>query len=424
MHVIKTMLHDRSGGTTLIMVTVTTKGAQAMRKDIICALALLVTVLLAYSEGALAHEKYEQTVTVASLNVFHGIDCVPVRGEQCRLSDRIDLLFAHIVALGCPDIITLQEIIDRPFVVLLIQGEPVTFGPLTSALELIQAKLKSLTEVCGFEYTLLYHPVPDTLFEGTDEELILSRYPIRQAEIRLLHSALFPPTLPALQFFARHVLFARIDHPVGPIDVFTTHLASSDDFGDNACNSLLDFGNGIVVVVPCPTECDPLQTVRACEARQVARFVEERHDVLTPAFITGDFNAPPSSLSYQEFTGRGWIDSHLAAGKRECKPHTGVGCTAGRVAVRLDGSSELEEPARNVDERIDYILVVPPTPEAECTVQKRGTGIFAGKPNPFIAEPTQCGPLPNSICWPSDHNGTMAHLRCDAEAKSYAVRIP
>jgi hypothetical protein len=66
---------------------------------------------------------------------------------------------------------------------------PVLIGPLTSALELIQAKLKPLARVCGFEYTPLYRPVPAPLFVGTDEELILSRYPILESEIRLLHSA-------------------------------------------------------------------------------------------------------------------------------------------------------------------------------------------------------------------------------------------
>jgi endonuclease/exonuclease/phosphatase family metal-dependent hydrolase len=402
-----------------------------MSKGILCALALLAPALLTSGEGALAHE---QTVTVASLNVFHGIDCVPVRGEQCRLAERIELLFAHLAAIGCPDIVTLQEVLDRRSVATFTpDGNLVTLEHLTSVLELITAKLKPFAAVCGFEYTYLYAadptvaPDPSPLFQGTDEELILSRYPIVQHDLLLLHSALFPPDDPThtQQFFARHVLFARVDHPVGLIDVFTTHLAASEDFGDNPCHSQVSFPSfGVTFDVPCPTAapsgCELTQTVRECQARQVARFVEQRHDVRTSAFITGDFNASPHSPSYQEFTGRGWIDSHLAASKRECKPRTGGGCTAGRVAVRLDGSSELEEPARNVDERIDYIFVVPPAPASTCTIEKRGTGIFAGKPNSFIAEPTQCGPLPNPICWASDHNGTMAHLSCALKSEEYA----
>src|SRR5262249_17984486 len=160
-------------------------------------------------------------------------------------------------------------------------------------------KLKPLAETCGFTYEFLYaadlvDPQRGPLFQGTDEELILSRYPIQKHAVRLLHSALFVPGTQNRdqQFFARHVLFARIHHPVGPIDVFTTHLAASEDFGDNKCDSSVDFGNGVEVSVPCPTECDPLhQTVRECEALQVANFVKKHHHGPLPAFITGDLNA-------------------------------------------------------------------------------------------------------------------------------------
>jgi endonuclease/exonuclease/phosphatase family metal-dependent hydrolase len=385
----------------------TREGGQAVRRGIVVATIVLASAILACGDPALAREKNKKkSVEVANLNLFHGIDCVPVRGDQCRLAERVELLFKHLAAIGCPDIVTLQEIVDRDSVMLLVAGMPVTIGPLTSARALIQAQLESLAEVCGFAYTLLYQPVPGTLFEGSDEELILSRYPILQSDIRLLHSALFSPTIPALQFFARHVLFARIDHPAGPIDVFTTHLASSADFGDNACNSFLDFGNGIMVFVPCPAECDSSQTVRVCQARQVAHFVTERHNVPTPAFITGDFNAPPDSAVYTEFVSRGWIDSHLAAHNPECKPHTGIGCTSGRDAAQGD----LERPERNVIERIDYTFIVPPMPGLECHLNRRRSEIFASEPNPFTAE--ECGALPLPICWASDHGGTMVDLRC------------
>ena len=127
---------------------------------------------------------------------------------------------------------------------------------LTSALSLIQAKL-SAGEDCGSEYKYVIYsadriPLDQRpLFERTDEELILSRYPIVQAGVRLLHSALFVPVPPPdsppflrmfLQAFARHVLFVRINHrDVGLLDVFTTHLAASEDFGDNTCHSKESF---------------------------------------------------------------------------------------------------------------------------------------------------------------------------------------
>jgi endonuclease/exonuclease/phosphatase family metal-dependent hydrolase len=161
--------------------------------------------------------------------------------------------------------------------------------------------------------------------------------------------------------------------------------------------------------------------VRECQAKQVAAFVEARHHGPAPALLTGDFNATPDTAphplesTYQEFTGRGWLDSDVEAGNPPCDGGPplgeGIGCTAGRVAVRPDGSSELEEPAPNVEERIDYIFVVPPTPPSVCTVHKRETGLFADQPNPF--EQT-CGPVPHPICWASDHNGTRAELSCSA----------
>jgi hypothetical protein len=164
------MLHDRSGGTILPLVTVTAKGAQAMSQGILCALAFLVPALLAHGAGALAHE---QTVTVVSLNVFHGIACVPVRGEQCRLAERIDLLFEHLAAIGCPDIVTLQEVLDRTSVETFTpDGNLVTLEHLTSVLGLMTAKRKPFAAVCGFEYTFLYAadpaiaPDPRPLFSG------------------------------------------------------------------------------------------------------------------------------------------------------------------------------------------------------------------------------------------------------------------
>jgi hypothetical protein len=84
---------------------------------------------------------------------------------------------------------------------------------------------------------------------------------------------------------------------VGLINVFTTHLAASEDFGDYPYHSPLSFAfpsPGIVTFdVACPAACDPAQTMRACEAVQVANFVKARHTVSTPAFLTGVYNAAP-----------------------------------------------------------------------------------------------------------------------------------
>jgi endonuclease/exonuclease/phosphatase family metal-dependent hydrolase len=358
-------------------------------------------------------------VTAANLNLLHGFACdppVPGTGDQCRLGDRLDLLFQHLVAIGCPDVVTLQENVTKELVQ---RSATEVVGPLTSTRAEIEARLPAAEAACGFRYQVVFDPPmdpprADDRIKGDDEEMILSRYPVLGAELRLLHSALFAP--PRFEFSSRHALWARIDHPLGPLDVFTSHLASNGDFARNPCHSVLDFGQGFVVEAPCPTECDASQTVRECQARQLALFVEERHDVPGPALVTGDFNTEPGTRAYREFSGRGWIDSHLAAGNPECDPATGAGCTGGRMD---DGLAELESRASSQRERIDYTFVVPPAPGSACRLafdpagdldgDGTATRIFSDQPNPFAPA---CGPAPLPICWPSDHEGTELDLSC------------
>jgi endonuclease/exonuclease/phosphatase family metal-dependent hydrolase len=345
-------------------------------------------------------------VTVANLNILHGLACDPsvlADGDQCRVVDRIDLLIQHIAAADCPDIVTLQEHVTAEFVEL---GPEVMVGPLVNTVALLEERLPSLQEACGFMYEIVFDPEgvttpPAMLGRGIDEELILTRFPAVDAEVVALYSPLFP-------FFFRHVLFARIEHPAGPIDVFTTHLAAEADFGSLPCGSQVlppEAGGSPA----CPVECDVTQdTVRQCQAKQLARFVEARHGGPNAALVTGDFNAQPFTPVYNTFADRGWLDSHLVAGNPECDPVTGVNCTAGRQDQDL---SDLESPVLNQDQRIDYIFVVPAAAGATCAgrIEPMGTGLFAAEPNPFVE---QCGSLPDAVCWPSDHSGNEATLVC------------
>lgn len=150
-------------------------------------------------------------------------------------------------------------------------------------------------------------------------------------------------------------------------------------------------------------------------------MIEMRHDVPNPALVTGDFNAEPGTKTYNEFVGRGWLDSHLAAGNAECDPGTGVQCTAGREDQDL---RDLEAPALNQDQRIDFIFVVPAADGATCAgiiapnadgeaSAELPTGLFAAAPNPFM---DRCGSRPDAICWASDHSGNQATLVCEADA--------
>ena len=367
---------------------------------------LLALVVFAAIAAGFGPCNAKHNVEVVNLNLLHGFACdppTPDDGDQCRVADRVDLLLDHILASGCPDVVTLQENVVNEFV----QSSATEIkGPLESTVVLIEAGLPSLADACGFEYQVVFDPEGATAGgapRGIDEELILTRYPAQHAAVTPLYSALAP-------FFSRQVLHVRIDHPIGPVDVYTTHLASGSDAGSAPC------GATIILPVACPAECEAfVDTVRECQAKQLALLVEATHDVTTPAFITGDFNAEPDSNVYAELASRGWIDSHLAAGNGECNPATGENCTSGRDET----GGDLEDPALNVDARIDYIFVVPPGDDSRCSGKLvrhhnprfpfMSTGLFAAEPNPF--EPS-CGTEPDAICWTSDHSGNQVNLTC------------
>jgi endonuclease/exonuclease/phosphatase family metal-dependent hydrolase len=248
--------------------------------------------------------------------------------------------------------------------------------------------MEHLTGVCPFPYEVAY--IKDN---GVDDSLLLSRYPVVTTELTELLNAF------------RNAYHVRIDHPIGLVDVFSTHLAAGVDGGNNAC------GTG----APCPPECLGLTspTVRHCQAEQVARYVEAEHDLATPALLLGDFNATPTTASYAVFTGRGWTDAYLAGGNPECVPATGAGCSSGREDANL---SDLESPVPNVSARIDYAFVVPGstcTGTLDTGSDADGDGVatrhFADEPNTFGAA---CGAAPAPICWPSDHNGVQLDLNC------------
>jgi endonuclease/exonuclease/phosphatase family metal-dependent hydrolase len=332
--------------------------------------------------------------------VLHGFDCdsPEVNTEQCRVSERIALLRDHLIAAGCPDLVSLQEVINAEFAPT-AEGQPVA-----SILLLIEAELPNLAAACGFTYRLVYEPhlTPPLKISETDEEVILSRYPVLQTGTRILYGPLVK-----LGIFARHVLYARVDHPSGEIDVYTTHLASGGDFATKICGA------------PCPVECDNEDTVRACQAEQLALYVEQTRGANNLALISGDFNAVPGSTEYQTMTSRGWLDSHLAAGQPECDSTTGIGCSSGRNSSLED----IERLALNVSDRIDYIFVALPQDNNLCTSSRQSgqqqatlgayeiesAGLFADKPNLYTQT---CGSSPNPLCWVSDHSGNQARLLC------------
>jgi hypothetical protein len=120
------------------------------------------------------------TITVANLNILHGFACnppAPANGNQCRVEDRIDLLMQHLAAVGCPDVVTLQENVTESFVPLDSQAQ---VGPLTNTVELIAARLPALAEPCNFPYQVVFDPEGAT---GPPAVLQLAKGPLEEVEI-------------------------------------------------------------------------------------------------------------------------------------------------------------------------------------------------------------------------------------------------
>ena len=199
---------------------------------------------------------------------------------------------------------------------------------------------------------------------------------------------------------------AQIDHPTGIVDVFNTHLAAGIDL--QPCDAA------------CPQECQNAGAAdsRECQAMQLATLTQQRAAPDSLRILGGDFNANPTSFVYQHIVAQnGWLDAHRAAGNPECDAATGIGCTSGREDANL---SDMESPANGVRSRIDYLFVQMPTDGvSSCRYaldshrdddgDGLATRIFADDPNPFAQS---CGPLPDAICWPSDHVGMQADFNC------------
>jgi len=294
-------------------------------------------------------------VTLADLNILHGIFC-PTDTNQCRFGSRLELLFRWIEDAGCPDVVTLQEV----------------------TLPQAPTLLDALPSLCAGVYEAVY--VGQNFF---DDELHLVRHPVTAVEAPTLYPGF------------RTALWTRLDHPLGPLDVFSTHLAATGDGAQRGCGR------------DCPPECVAAEAsnTRQCQSVQMAAFVAARHDVPTPALVAGDLNEPPGSFVWHELADRGWTDAYLAAGRPECDPLTGVGCSSGRFDA---GLSDLESPESREVERIDYVFLVPPA-AGSCAIDPEFTGVFADHPNPFAAA---CGPAPGPPCWPSDHEGMQIGLDC------------
>jgi len=339
-----------------------------MRKPMCLVVALVATLAACGSDDDGRATADTPDVTVVSLNVLHGVFC-PAETDDCRVVDRMDLVFDWVESLGCPDVVLLQEVLG------------------TRIADLVRQRAASR---CPFAYEVLAPP-------QRGQNFTLSRYPVLQSHEDGLVGNI------------RALWHTRIDHPTGVVDVFNTHLAAGIDLGSSPCGDA------------CPAECVAAGAVtnRDCQAVQVANFADLRAGADSLRVLAGDFNANPTAFVYRYLVEqRGWVDAYLAAGNPECDASTGIGCTSGREDEALD---DMESPENGVRNRIDYLFVQVPTgPDASCEyiLDSRhdddgdgfATMIFTDEPNPFA---DTCGPSPDPICWPSDHEGMQADINCE-----------
>jgi endonuclease/exonuclease/phosphatase family metal-dependent hydrolase len=215
---------------------------------------------------------------VLSLNVLHG------RPDFERLAERLSLIASEIVRLQV-DIALLQEV-------------PWTrqFGSAASY----------LAESTGMNYAYLRANGNRRLIGFEEGEVVLSRYPLLFTE--------FSELKPRAGFFEhRVVLHAVVQTPIGPLDLYVTHLT----------NGAEQVNQG---------QSDSLHTYVARTAQHVA-------------VVAGDFNAQEESPQIRALN-REWMDAY-----RNANPgNTGYTCCI----------LELSAPPSNpLTKRIDYIFIVP-----------------------------------------------------------------
>lgn len=190
---------------------------------------------------------------------------------------------------------------------------------------------------------------------------VLSRWPIIRSEVRTLprrgaHDAIDE------EGEERLCVFAEVDGPRGPIQVFCAHLSWSDDHS----------------------------AIRQEQVADICRFIRETRPRPFPAVLCGDLNADPTSDELRMLTGRAAApvprvvlrDAWEAAGNHE------PGFTWSNTNPFAAASLDLER-------RIDHVLVGHP--------KLGGVG--------HVLAAHVAGDVPVDGVWGSDHLAVVAELR-------------
>ena len=181
------------------------------------------------------------------------------------------------------------------------------------------------------------------LFE--EGEAILSRFPLRDVAWSQLE--------PRAGFFEhRAVLRATAITPWGDVRVFVTHLTNGD------------------------------REVNRAQAASLMTFVAAPGD--GPAIVAGDFNATDDSPQ-MEAIARRWVDTYRAARPDD----DGFTCCIDDISGGPD---------ERLDERIDYVFLVPQAARAASVVSSQRV----------LAQPHRTA---DGWLWASDHVGLVAAIR-------------
>jgi endonuclease/exonuclease/phosphatase family metal-dependent hydrolase len=189
---------------------------------------------------------------------------------------------------------------------------------------------------------------------------VLSRWPIIDHEFRELPR--IAGDVVDDEGESRLVVYANIDGPRGPIQLYCAHLSWRDDHS----------------------------AIRQLQVAEICRLVREKRPRPFPAVLCGDLNADPDSDEIRMLTGKASVpvpgvvfkDAWAVAGRTD----PGFTCAATNpwTAANLDR-----------DRRIDYVLVMQP--------KLGGVG--------HVVEAKLAGNGPIGGVFPSDHYAVVAELR-------------
>jgi endonuclease/exonuclease/phosphatase family metal-dependent hydrolase len=296
-----------------------------------------------------------RALTLVTMNVLHGALCDD--GAHCAVTDRMALLARELEAAGCPDVVALEEV-----------------APWWR--DLLVARLATL---CAGAYHVVSPPVAGPYF---DAEAVLSKLATSGAQRFDL----------AARASQRRALRVQLRTSRGPVILVVTHVGTGAD--DNGSG-----GASCAQSKDCPPPCDQAGSAFACQIVQL-RDIAASHpdDGRIATMIVGDLNLVPTAAPLRALTQGGFVDTYRAAGRAECNPATGAGCTSGRDDTHL---AALRDPSARDRVRVDDIFLLP---TETCRPSfGPGTGLFAAKP---------AVNGPGGLAWISDHAGIELDLRC------------